>query len=367
VTDLYICLQLRDRLPGDDMDTFLVIPHSISEHCDHKTRICRDCFHSWETIRVIYLDRKHSGRSLQAHILPARLDDLDRLDPSAIPEAAAIQPPPNPGRRDQDAGATATTLDLTRTVSTLDQVSTWMRHLLAAGFPVDPETRGEDIIDLKTQTRTLTPAGAAEYDRIWAECWAVSSRLLLDLNSQAITIITAHEQQPTNPDAAGAFNDAGVSYPHGSDGPHEAASHLYPDSADAAPHEAARADEPRMAIHVDQTMLTPNGYVPAIVFEKEPGYYPLTGNGEMAQPWHWGHDLAVAKRLARGANAHLGLSPREAQDIVASSIAASLAPSAFQKPSDGRWDSILRALPPQPDVPTSPPSQTTSEPEFNGD
>ena len=32
-----------------------------------------------------------------------------------------------------------------------------------------------------------------------------------------------------------------------------------------------------MAFFVDETMHTPNGYVPAVVFEDESGYYPLIG------------------------------------------------------------------------------------------
>lgn len=69
------------------------------------------------------------------------------------------------------------------------------------------------------------------------------------------------------------------------------------------------------------------GYVPVMITEGEPGYSPMRGIGPLAAPWYWGHDLAVAKRIADEANAELGLSHEQALKIVLSSMAAQTPPA----------------------------------------
>ncbi len=80
--------------------------------------------------------------------------------------------------------------------------------------------------------------------------------------------------------------------------------------------------QPRRCYLVDETMLTEHGYVPSAVTEGEAGHTPMTGNGEHASPWYWGHDLAKAKAIAAQANAELGLSERDVLDIIVSSMNA---------------------------------------------
>jgi hypothetical protein len=82
--------------------------------------------------------------------------------------------------------------------------------------------------------------------------------------------------------------------------------------------------QPRRCLYILETEYDPDGgYVPVLITEDVPGYAPLRGNGELAQPWYWGHDIVVAKRIATEANHTLGLSDRDVLDIVASSMAAS--------------------------------------------
>lgn len=101
----------------------------------------------------------------------------------------------------------------------------------------------------------------------------------------------------------------------------------------------------RMAFYVNEYMHTPHGYVPAIVFENDPGYYPMMGKGEFSQPWYWGHDIAKAKQIAVEANAKLGLTETEADQIVFSSMAASLREDSKREAAAERWDRIKRGLP----------------------
>lgn len=80
---------------------------------------------------------------------------------------------------------------------------------------------------------------------------------------------------------------------------------------------------PRTCFYVDESMHTPNGYVPAIVTEGEPGYQPLIGRDESAEPWYWGNDINTARRLCEEANHQQGISADAAREIVRSSMAAS--------------------------------------------
>jgi hypothetical protein len=66
------------------------------------------------------------------------------------------------------------------------------------------------------------------------------------------------------------------------------------------------------------------GYVPAVVYEDQPGYYPLTGKGEGATAWVWGKTLAQAEEMAEVWNwEKLHLNDKEVQAIIDSSIRAS--------------------------------------------
>lgn len=67
---------------------------------------------------------------------------------------------------------------------------------------------------------------------------------------------------------------------------------------------------------------TEHGYIPARVVEGEPGYHLFAGRDPNSSPWYWG-DLETAQKLAREANAKMGLSMEDVAAIVMSSIAAS--------------------------------------------
>lgn len=76
----------------------------------------------------------------------------------------------------------------------------------------------------------------------------------------------------------------------------------------------------RHCIHVFQTSEVDGGYVPSVVYENVSGHFPLSGNGAHAAPWVWGPTLEDARRFAEEANTMLGLSRRDASDIVVSSL-----------------------------------------------
>ncbi|MET0711060.1 MAG: hypothetical protein ABWZ30_00950 [Jiangellaceae bacterium] len=78
----------------------------------------------------------------------------------------------------------------------------------------------------------------------------------------------------------------------------------------------------RQCFYVNETMRTEHGYIPSMVTEGEAGFAPLSGNGDQAQPWYWGHDLARAKQIAAESNAELGLTEDDVRAIVLSSLAA---------------------------------------------
>lgn len=77
---------------------------------------------------------------------------------------------------------------------------------------------------------------------------------------------------------------------------------------------------PRKAFHVDQTMATTGGYIPALIVEGQPGYTPMSGNGPLASPWVWGPTLAQARQQAADANARLGLTDDDVRQIRISSF-----------------------------------------------
>lgn len=65
------------------------------------------------------------------------------------------------------------------------------------------------------------------------------------------------------------------------------------------------------------------GYVPSVVTEGEAGHSPLTGKGELSEPWYWGHDLDKAKKIAADHNEKRGLTPEDVEAIFESSLIAS--------------------------------------------
>lgn len=83
--------------------------------------------------------------------------------------------------------------------------------------------------------------------------------------------------------------------------------------------------EPRRCFHILIGQMHPeHGYVPSLVVENEAGHTPMTGRGELSQPWFWGTDYDRARQICDQVNEEMfGLSHREASDIVASSMAAS--------------------------------------------
>lgn len=89
--------------------------------------------------------------------------------------------------------------------------------------------------------------------------------------------------------------------------------------AKAAEAQAATSNR-RVVLHVDQTMLTEHGYRPVMVVEGEDGYHQQGNPDKLQEPWYFGHDYLIARRLVNEANERLGLTPKEALDIVLDSM-----------------------------------------------
>lgn len=64
------------------------------------------------------------------------------------------------------------------------------------------------------------------------------------------------------------------------------------------------------------------GYVPAVVEQNKPGYWPLLGRGTCASPWIWGQTYAEAEATCLEQNRKRGISPEQATQIIASSMGA---------------------------------------------
>lgn len=63
------------------------------------------------------------------------------------------------------------------------------------------------------------------------------------------------------------------------------------------------------------------GFIPSVVIENEAGHTPLAGDPKTCQaPWVWGPTLTDAQRTADQANTELGLTRKQAMDIVTSSM-----------------------------------------------
>jgi hypothetical protein len=84
----------------------------------------------------------------------------------------------------------------------------------------------------------------------------------------------------------------------------------------------------RYCYYLTPSMLTPDGYIPAIVIEGVPGTTPPSGDAPNAQPSWWGDDLAIARTRVEQANVRLGLTQQDVRGIVLSSMTA-----AFEEPS----------------------------------
>lgn len=67
------------------------------------------------------------------------------------------------------------------------------------------------------------------------------------------------------------------------------------------------------------------GFIPSVVFENESGHYPLSGDGEFAQPWIWGSTFEEAQATCNAANELRGVSREQVQRIVLSSMRATRA------------------------------------------
>lgn len=76
----------------------------------------------------------------------------------------------------------------------------------------------------------------------------------------------------------------------------------------------------RQCMYVDETMATEGGFIPALVTEDEPGYAPMSGNGDFASPWVWGPTIQDAKRQCDDYNEKLGITRSDAAEIVLSSM-----------------------------------------------
>lgn len=73
-----------------------------------------------------------------------------------------------------------------------------------------------------------------------------------------------------------------------------------------------------------------HGYRVSVVFEHERGHHPtgddawIAGDASKRKPWFWGDTYAEARKVAEDMNRErLGLTPRDAWDIVTASMAAS--------------------------------------------
>jgi hypothetical protein len=102
---------------------------------------------------------------------------------------------------------------------------------------------------------------------------------------------------------------------------------------------------PRMAFFVSEAFMTANGIVPACVTEGEPGYGLMLGNGRFSQPWYWGMDIATAKEVCAKANTDLGLTPKDVDEIVTSSMRAQGEEEQLREQFEERWERIKKGRP----------------------
>lgn len=115
--------------------------------------------------------------------------------------------------------------------------------------------------------------------------------------------------------------------------------------ADNGGDEPVQKEKPkRYCFYVDESMNTPNGYIPSMVTEDEPGHAPMIGNGELSQPWYWGTDIDTARRIARESNHKLGLTDDDVEEIMQSSITASIREQGRKDAAQERLDNLRRGI-----------------------
>ena len=65
-------------------------------------------------------------------------------------------------------------------------------------------------------------------------------------------------------------------------------------------------------------------FIPCLVTENEPGYAPMRGSDDLAQPWYWGNTNEECQEACDKWNLETwGITPEEAMQVVASSMRAS--------------------------------------------
>jgi hypothetical protein len=84
----------------------------------------------------------------------------------------------------------------------------------------------------------------------------------------------------------------------------------------------ADSGESRWCYYIPEDQYDEHGYIPSIVTEGQPGHAPLAGNGTASRPWYWGKTLEEAIARCTAENAALGISPRDALDMLFSSMQA---------------------------------------------
>jgi len=72
----------------------------------------------------------------------------------------------------------------------------------------------------------------------------------------------------------------------------------------------------------DQNPETYGGYVPSCVKFGIAGHFPMTGQGDLSIPWVWGKTLADAKEICKKKNIGMGLTEKDVDAIIASSMMA---------------------------------------------
>ena len=63
------------------------------------------------------------------------------------------------------------------------------------------------------------------------------------------------------------------------------------------------------------------GFIPSVVYANKPGYSPMTGGPDQA-PWVWGPTYEDAEACAREKNKRMGLTEKDVDKIIASSMVA---------------------------------------------
>lgn len=81
--------------------------------------------------------------------------------------------------------------------------------------------------------------------------------------------------------------------------------------------------EPRTCYFIPHDAGTPDGFIPSLVTENQPGHSPMTGNNTQV-PWFWGHTYEEAEATANSVNKRNGITPTDAAEIICSSMFAKL-------------------------------------------